>query len=183
MRTTLLLLTAAVTLTPMAGCGESKSPTSSDAASSVGLSAASGLPSEVQLENAGTTLAGSNGREVDVNDERITGYIEKAVVNGDELDISGWAAHTDLSSPAIGVAALVDDKSVRLVRLKEARPDLVRKHGSEGLASAGFALSVPVSALDCGRPDGDLEVYAGIRGAAAPLAWRSAAREAVERVC
>ncbi|NLT07353.1 MAG: hypothetical protein GXY03_13740 [Solirubrobacterales bacterium] len=178
----LLLVAAASALLAGAGCDSEL--TLRDAQTTAAPPATSPeLPSGATLDAAETVLRTSDGRRLPVDPQQVTGYIDSAVLNGDYVDISGWAAPADLSRAAAGVVALVDRRSVASAVPDGARPDLVEGYDRPGLASAGFAMSIPRSRLRCTERTGGLQILAATQRAAGQLEWLDDSDAAVRSAC
>jgi hypothetical protein len=153
-------------------------------------SPASGEPSpapvaanDYRLAAGGEALRGTSGERLPVDPKLVTGYVDAAVHNGEFVDLSGWAAPADLSSPAEAVLAVGGREAVVAVEPSGERPDLVEGYNRPGLERSGFAMSVPVSSLDCSAPSQGLKIFAVANGAAGRLEWLGDVGQRVRDAC
>ena len=153
-------------------------------------SPASGEPSpapvaanDYRLAAGGGALVGPSGERTPIDPKLVTGYVDAAVLNGEFVDLSGWAAPADLSSPAEVILAVGSGKPVVAVEPSGERPDLVEGYDRPGLERSGFAMSVPVSSLDCDAPQQGLKVFAVADGAAGRLEWLGDVGQRVRDAC
>lgn len=138
-------------------------------------------PLEVRLTNTGNVLANSKGKRVDVNPQLVTGYVDRAVVNDDYVEMGGWAAPSDLEHAAGAVVAVVNRTGVAGDRPSGLRPELVEDYSS--IAHAGFLIRVPRSKLDCSAPAQGLTIYGVAGDAAGPLTWLGEVPKIVATAC
>lgn len=83
-----------------------------------------------------------------------SGAIDRAVRDGNEVHVEGWAGAG--ASPPAAVMAVSDGKVVGEAPVTLYRPDVARVTGSPGLMWAGFRLTLPVAAL---HPSAALKLY------------------------
>ncbi len=185
MRTPAFITLAAVLALGVVSCGDGVELDSSDGASSSTPSKTKPLPpvSKIKVLRGGEALAGPGGGRFPVDPKLITGYIDNAVLNGKYIDMSGWAAPADLSAPADWAVAATKTKAVAIVAPSGDRPDLVEGYDRPGLKKAGFAMSVPKSALDCSAPNQGLTTYGVAGDAAGPLKWLADVPKVVASAC
>jgi len=138
-------------------------------------------PLGVRLTNNGNVLTSSRGKRVDVTPTLVTGYVDRAVVNDDYVDLGGWAAPSDLEHAAGAVVAVVNQTGVAGDRPSDVRPELVEDYPS--IANAGFLVRVPRSTLDCSAPAQGLTIYGVARDAAGPLTWLGDVPKIVAAAC
>jgi hypothetical protein len=124
-----------------------------------------------RLAGDGEALVDAAGTRIPIDAERVTGYIDSTRRTSDVLLLSGWAATAELSRPADVVVALIDGDSVTSAVPTARRDDLVDGYDRPELERAGFAFTVPETALDasCTTPSGSIEVFAIAGDAAGPL--------------
>ena len=139
--------------------------------------------STYRLSQDGKALVDSDGTRIAIDPERVTGYVDAAVPNGQYLDMSGWAAPADLSRPAETIVAVAGNKSVVSVKPSGDRPDLVEGYDRPGLAKAGFAMSIPKSSLQCSAPSQGLKTYGVAGDVAGPLEWLADVPSIVADAC
>jgi hypothetical protein len=114
-------------------------------------------------------LASSEGKRVDINPKLVTGYVDRAAVNDDYVEVGGWAAPSDLERAAGAVVAVVNRTGVAGNRPSAIRPELVTDYPS--IANSGFLVRIPRSTLDCSAPTQGLTLYGVTGNAAGPLTW------------
>lgn len=136
-----------------------------------------------RLGAGGQTLLGPSGERISIAPKLVTGYVDAARQTGKYLDMSGWAAPADLSRPADVVVAVVGRKSIATGTPARSRPDLVQGYNRPGLEKAGFAFSLPKSALRCSLPDAGLKTFAVAGDAASPIKWLGNVDEQVKNAC
>jgi hypothetical protein len=150
---------------------------------------ATSTPSETaaasyRVVGGGKVLVDPSGTRIPIEPKLVTGYVDSGRLNGDFIDMSGWAAPADLSKPADVIVAVAGGKSVATVVPSGERTDLVEGYDRPGLAKAGFAMSIPRSALDCSAPSQGLKTFAVSGSSAGPLEWLSDVPERVsEAAC
>lgn len=155
-----------------------------ETASTAGQAPPASKPStSYRLTDGGKALVNSSGDRIEIDPKSVTGYADGGALNGEYIDISGWAAPADLSSPANTVVAVVGKKSVAAVKPSGKRPDLVDGYDRPGLAEAGFALSVPRSSLNCSAPDQGLKLFGVTGKVAGPLKWLGDVPQIVADAC
>jgi hypothetical protein len=138
-------------------------------------------PLKVRLANNGNVLRSSSGKRVDITPTLVTGYVDKAVVSEDYVDMGGWAAPSDLEHAAGAVVAVVNQTGVAGDRPSDLRPELVEDYPR--IANAGFLLRLPRSTLDCSAPAQGLTIYGVARDAAGPLTWLGDVPKIVAAAC
>jgi hypothetical protein len=161
------------------GCAEDPAPPTS----SPGSSASVAKDAEYRLSKDGAALVDSSGRRIPINGKLAIGYADAAARTGDYVDLSGWAAPTELNRPADLVVAVVGKKSVAAASPSRERPDLVEGYNRPGLLRSGFVVSVPISGLKCAKKNGGLVLYGVAGDAAVRLKWLSDVHERVASAC
>ncbi len=182
------VLGAAALLALAAGaCGDDGSDATGSGGGSTSGSQASGGSTgggtTYRLASGGKVLVDSTGARFPIDPKLVTGYADAAQETDGYLDMSGWAAPTDLSAPADVVVALVGKKSVVTTTPSVARPDLVEGYDRPGLEKAGFVFSIPRGKLECGTPSQGISTYAIAGDAAAELKWLGDVRNQVDAFC
>lgn len=166
----------------LSACADGTEPSAPVAAPSTPTAAAE-VASNYRLVNDGRTVIDATKQRFLVDSKLITGYADNATGDGNALSISGWAAPADLTRSADVVVAFVGKRSVAAVAPSLDRPDLVDGYDRPGLAKAGYALSIPKSSLNCGKPDGDLTILALVDKSAGTLKWLGDVPKVVSSAC
>jgi hypothetical protein len=135
-----------------------------------------------RLAKDGQAIIGPQGGRVPIDPKKVTGFVDAATPNGNYVDLNGWVAVRDLSAPADGVVAIAGNTSVAVVPTID-RPDVVDGYNQTGLLHSGYGMSVPVSALDCSKPNQGLKTFAVTKEAAGPLEWLGNVDKIVRDAC
>ncbi len=88
----------------------------------------------------------SSGSSIKLIPHALSGYLELAEVNGDFLQVSGWATDIRHSRLVRSVLVFVDGHVKYQGPTSRRRPDLARVHG-ESVANSGFRYTIPLRYL------------------------------------
>jgi hypothetical protein len=99
----------------------------------------------------------------------VRGYVDSARVEGEAVVLTGWAGSSNLSAAAQQVVGKVADETVAEAVPAVERRDVADFYEKPGLKQSGFELRVPISALKCSAPAGDLKVFGILDGSGSEL--------------
>ena len=124
-----------------------------------------------------------NHEQIPVISKSVTGYIGSATPEGKIISLTGWAAPADLSRPADQVVAFVGEKAVTAVIPSVERSDVADGYNKPNLLHSGFAITIPVSSLDCQAPMQGLQIFGISDGVATSVEWLVETRKLVAQTC
>lgn len=167
LRSLVLLALAGLMAFGMAACGDDESSSSSTQSSTSSSPPAASVP--YQVTQGGKVLKGPGGKQIAIQPDAITGYVDNVIPEDGVINLTGWAAKADFSAPVERLVGVVDEMGVAQTKPTVKRPDVVEAYGAAGIEESGFTLFIEASSLDCSAATGGLTVFGIAGGIAGPL--------------
>lgn len=153
----------------MAACGDDEASSPSTQSKSSTSSSPPAVSEPYEVTQGGKVLEVPGGKQIAVQPDAITGYVDNVIPEDGVINLTGWAAMADLSAPVEQLVGVVDEMGVAQTKPAVKRPDVVEAYGAPGIEESGFTLFIEASSLDCSAPAGGLTVFGIADGVAAPL--------------